>query len=303
MGFNPAIRRRRGAPTTGAIATCSRARPTGSSASSTEPAQPAAASRTVDALRPGRRARLRLPGREALRRALAAPASRPGSASSPSPRQFASATPAALRGAEAARASPTSSWDHSGDRPPPARPAASPTTGRTAVYSNSDALPRAFVVDRQRTVAGDKAELARGHRAGLRRTRRRDHRTPAAGIRRPPAAGRRRGASARLASYGAEKVVIDAPPPGTKPGRAHRLVLPRAGRRPSTASRPDRARRLRAARGRASDPATTGSSAIPARELADRLDREPGGAARAAGEHLRPSGSDRRRRAATTTPT
>jgi hypothetical protein len=79
------------------------------------------------------------------------------------------------------------------------------------VYSNSNALPRVFVVDRQRTVAGDKAELAAVTAPGFngRGVAVTDHPLPgiqqSGGTATPPA-----GASARLASYGAEKVVIDA---------------------------------------------------------------------------------------------
>jgi hypothetical protein len=79
------------------------------------------------------------------------------------------------------------------------------------VYANSNALPRVFVVDRQRTVTNDKAELAAVTAPGFdgRAVALTERPVPgiqqAAGNASPPG-----GASARLASYGAQRVVIDA---------------------------------------------------------------------------------------------
>jgi hypothetical protein len=79
------------------------------------------------------------------------------------------------------------------------------------VYSNSRALPRVFVVDRQSTVAGDQAALAAVTAPGF------DGRDVAvteravSGIQQAGAtATAPAGAGARLASYGAQRVVIDA---------------------------------------------------------------------------------------------
>lgn len=79
------------------------------------------------------------------------------------------------------------------------------------VYSNSRALPRAFVVDRQRIVAGDSAALAAVTAPGFdgRGVAVTEHALPGiqqAGASAPAPAG----AGARLASYGAQRVVIDA---------------------------------------------------------------------------------------------
>jgi hypothetical protein len=79
------------------------------------------------------------------------------------------------------------------------------------VYANSNALPRVFVVDRQRTVAGDKAALAAVIAPGFdgRGVAVTEH--PVPGILQAAAtATAPLGATAKLASYGAEKVVIDA---------------------------------------------------------------------------------------------
>jgi hypothetical protein len=137
----------------------------------------------------------------------------PGVGDFTQPEEFASATPAALRALSLLSVSDLLVG--------PLQAIATPLHGPGlhvaykgkdgVVYSNSNALPRVFVVDRQRTVAGDKAELAAVTAPGFngRGVAVTDHPLPgiqqSGGTATPPA-----GASARLASYGAEKVVIDA---------------------------------------------------------------------------------------------
>ena len=137
----------------------------------------------------------------------------PGVGDFTQPEEFASATPAALRALSLLSVSDLLVG--------PLQAIATPLHGPGlhvaykgkdgVVYSNSNALPRVFVVDRQRTVAQDKTALAAVTAPGFdgRGVAVTDH--PLTGIRQsagtaPPPAG----ASARLASYGAEKVVIDA---------------------------------------------------------------------------------------------
>jgi Bacterial membrane protein YfhO len=95
------------------------------------------------------------------------------------------------------------------------------------VYANSNALPRVFVVDRQRTIANDKAELAAVTAPGFngRGVAVTEH--AVAGVQQaasttvapsgPVTVGVPNDTSAKLASYGAEKVVIDATATATKP--------------------------------------------------------------------------------------
>jgi hypothetical protein len=137
----------------------------------------------------------------------------PGVGDFTQPEEFAGATPAALRALDLLSVSDLLVG--------PLQAIATPLHGPGlhvaykgkdgVVYANSNALPRVFVVDRQRTVAGDKAQLAAvtspgfdGHGVAVT-----DH--PVPGI--PQAAGTATGSSdatAKLRSYDAEKVVIDA---------------------------------------------------------------------------------------------
>ena len=137
----------------------------------------------------------------------------PGVGDFTQPEEFASATPAALRALDLLSVSDLLVG--------PLQAIATPLHGPGlhvaykgkdgVVYANSNALPRVFVVDRQRTVAGDKAQLAAVTSPGFDRhgVAVTDH--PVPGI--PQAAGTATGSSdanAKLRSYDAEKVVIDA---------------------------------------------------------------------------------------------
>src|SRR6185437_8703339 len=145
----------------------------------------------------------------------------PGVGDFTQPEEFASATPAALRALSLLSVSDLLVG--------PLQAIATPLHGPGlhvaykgkdgVVYSNANALPRVFVVDRQRTVAGDKAALAavtapgfNSH--GLAVTERRVPGIPQAPTTLVPTGTLTVGVpidtSARLASYGAEKVVIDA---------------------------------------------------------------------------------------------
>jgi hypothetical protein len=137
----------------------------------------------------------------------------PGVGDFTQPEEFASATPAALRALSLLSVSDLLVG--------PLQAIATPLHGPGlhvaykgkdgVVYANSNALPRVFVVDRQRTVAADKAALAAVTAPGFdgRGVAVTEHPLPgiqaSAGPATPPA-----GASARLASYGAQRVVIDA---------------------------------------------------------------------------------------------
>ena len=184
------------------------------------------------------------------------------SATSPSPRSSPSATPAALRALSLLSVSDLLVGPLQAT-PAAARagPAASPTRARTASSTrNANALPRVFVVDRQQTVAGDNAAAGGRHRAGVRRTRRRGHRAtaaryPAGRRHRRAACGRERAARLLRRREGRDR--RDAP--RHQPGRADRLVLPRVEGDRRRQAGLDRARRLRAAGGQRSDPATTRS--------------------------------------------
>ena len=129
---------------------------------------PAAAARPGDALRPLRRARLRLPGREALRRALAGHRRRPRATSSRRPAR--AATPAAL-GARAQPAErdrlPAGPQD---DPPAAARAAARLRRSRTRASTATRTPCRACSWSgSQRTVHGEDAALARRSTGRLRR--------------------------------------------------------------------------------------------------------------------------------------
>jgi hypothetical protein len=142
----------------------------------------------------------------------------PGVGDFTQPEEFASATPAALRALSLLSVSDLLVG--------PLQAIATPLHGPGlhvaykgkdgVVYANSNALPRVFVVDRQRTVIGDKAELAAVTSPSFdaRGVALTDHLVPGiqqtTGTATPPS-----GATAKLASYGAQKVVIDAT--ATKP--------------------------------------------------------------------------------------
>jgi hypothetical protein len=84
------------------------------------------------------------------------------------------------------------------------------------IYSNSRALPRVFVVDRQRTVAGDRAALAAVTAPGFDRRAVAITEAPLPGLPQAGAGSDARpvaGASTRLVSYEPERVVIDANTP------------------------------------------------------------------------------------------
>ena len=152
------------------------------------------------------------------------------------------------------------------------------------VYSNSNALPRVFVVDRQRTVARRQGGACGGHRAGIRRSRGRGHRPPGGrypGVRRHRHAARGCERASGLLRRRKASDRRDRHRP--QPARADRFVLSRVEGDRRRQAGVDRARRLRAARGQHRTRTPHDRDALPARELADRLDREPGGAARAAG--------------------
>jgi hypothetical protein len=145
----------------------------------------------------------------------------PGVGDFTQPEEFASATPAALRALSLLSVSDLLVG--------PLQAIATPLHGPGlhvaykgkdgVVYSNANALPRVFVVDRQRTVAGDKAALAAVTAPGFNSHGLAVTERPVPGIPQAPTTlvptgtltvGVPNDRSARLASYGAEKVVIDA---------------------------------------------------------------------------------------------
>jgi len=128
------------------------------------------------------------------------------------PTELAAVTPVSLR---ALNLLSVSDLLASPGQPPLTEPGLEPAyRGSDAtVYSNANALPRVFVVDRQHTVAGDDAALAASTAPGFagRSVAITEH--PLPGIAQAPGTGSARAApagSARIASYGAEKIVIDA---------------------------------------------------------------------------------------------
>ncbi len=87
-------------------------------------------------------------------------------------------------------------------------------TGKDAVvYANERALPRVFVVDHQQTVGSDSAALAAVTAAGFDGRGVAVTQTKIPGLPQATAAPQPRGGTARLAYYGAERIVIDATVP------------------------------------------------------------------------------------------
>lgn len=81
------------------------------------------------------------------------------------------------------------------------------------VYANDRALPRVFVVDRQQTVRGDQAALATVTAPSFDRRGVAVTESPLPGIRQATTGGALAGASARLLTYGPERIVINATAP------------------------------------------------------------------------------------------
>ena len=210
----------------------------------------------------------------------------PGVGDFTQPEEFASATPAALRALSLLSVSDLLVGPLQAIATPLHAPGLHVAyKGKDGVvYSNSNALPRVFVVDRQRTVAGDKAELAAVTAPGFngRGVAVTDH--PLPGIQqsarhRHAAGGRERASGLLRRREGRDRRDRHRP----QPAGADRLVLPRVEGDRRRQAGVDRARGLRAAGSQHRAGTPHDRDALPARELADRLDREPGGAARTAG--------------------
>ena len=146
--------------------------------------------------------------------------------------------------------------------------------GRDAVvYRNSNALPRVFVVGRQRTVGSEREALAAATAPGF------DGRSVAVTERELPGLPQDDGTasasgSARLVSYAPERVVARASTAEPRPARPNRLALPRLegdGGQPRGAHR---ASRLSAAR--RADPGRHPRGRVPLRagQLPGRLDHQ-----------------------------
>jgi Bacterial membrane protein YfhO len=139
----------------------------------------------------------------------------PGVGDFTQPEEFASATPAALRALDLLSVSDLLEGPLQAIKFPVRGPGiAVAYKGRDGVvYSNARALPRVFVVDRQRVVASDSAALDAVLAPGFDGRSTAVTETPIAGLGgsgKSGGAGAGAGASARLADYGAQRVVIDA---------------------------------------------------------------------------------------------
>ncbi|MGA2008917.1 MAG: YfhO family protein [Solirubrobacteraceae bacterium] len=136
----------------------------------------------------------------------------PGTGALTQPEEFASATPASLRALDLLSVSDLLVG--------PLQAVASPLRGPGltvayrgddgVVYANADALPRVFVVDHQQTVQGDAAALDAVTAPGFDRRGVAVTEAPLAGLPQSTSAPAPAGAGARLASYGAERIVIHA---------------------------------------------------------------------------------------------
>ncbi len=146
----------------------------------------------------------------------------PGVGAFTQPEEFASATPASLRALNLLSVSDLIVGPLQAVKAPLHGPGLSVAYhGRDAVvYANANALPRVFVVDHQKTVNGDSAALDAVTAPGFDGRGVAITETAQPGLAQATAASPPAGATARLASYQAEKIVVDATTP-----RAGLLVL------------------------------------------------------------------------------
>jgi hypothetical protein len=222
MGFNPAIPEKTASPpVTGAIRFLQSQRPNRFIGVSTELfSQPLPADLAMDfGLYDARGYDFPVEKRfDALwRRSVA-----PGVGAFTQPEEFASATPAALRALDLLSVSDLIVGPLQAIKAPLHGPGLSVAyRGPDAVvYANADALPRVFVVDHQETVNGDTAALDAVTAPGFDGRGVAITETPQPGLAQAAKAPSPPGATARLVSYQAEKIVIDATTP-----RSGMLVL------------------------------------------------------------------------------
>ena len=139
----------------------------------------------------------------------------PGVGDFTQPEEFAGATPAALRALDLLSVSDLLIGPLQAIKFPLHGPGLSVAYHGTdgVVYRNADALPRVFVVDRQRTVRNENAQLATVTAPGFDGRAVAVTSTPVPGLPQAPAVGSRgapAGTSAHLVSYGGQRAVIRA---------------------------------------------------------------------------------------------
>ena len=247
MGYNPAITKEDAVmPETGAIRYLQSRTPNRFAGLGLSPFEPLPADHGHE-LRPLRRARLRLPDRGALRQAVAALGQRPARRS-PSPPSAPTPRRRSIRALSLL--SVTDLLVSPGDAPAaPARAAAWPTAAPTrCVYRNANALPRVFLVGRQRTVGGEREALAAATAPGFdgRRVAVTERELP--GLPQDDGRGAPWPAPARLVSYEPERVVARASATRAQPAGADRRALPGLEGHGGRPRRADRAGELPAAR-------------------------------------------------------